>query len=263
MTRPSRLEGKVAIVTGGGTGIGRATAQLYAQEGAKVVVADIRAEDAEETMRSIRDSGGEATFVSADVSRGSDVEGLVGQTEELYGALHVVTANAGILGRASMTPLVDLSEEDVEQVMGVNFWGVWRSFKHAIPLVRRSGGGSFTATASVAAVRGYAGLSSYCASKAAVCGLVRSLALELAGEIRVNAVAPGGVATEIQRHTAEETGKPYVSPASGKTEDAAPWYRIADPSELAHAHLWLASDDSSFVTGQTLVVDGGRATVVT
>jgi NAD(P)-dependent dehydrogenase (short-subunit alcohol dehydrogenase family) len=252
-----RLKGKVAIVTGAGTGIGRATAQLYAEEGARVVVADIRVEDGEEVTREINDAGGDAIFVKTDVSKTSDCKALSEAAESHFGGLHVLTANAGILGRGNDTSLVDIPEEDFEQIMGVNFYGVAWSFKYAIEPIRRSGGGALTATASLAAHRGMPAIPAYCASKAAVVGLVQSLAVALQPEIRVNAVSPGRVATNLMSHFEEETGRKFVSRPGSINEQ--PYARAADPRELAHAHLWLASDDNSFMTGETLMLDNGRS----
>ncbi len=257
-----RLSGKVAVLTGGGTGIGRQTALLYAEEGAKVVVADIRPEDGAATTKAIVDAGGDAIFVRTDVSRSAEVQELVSAADSHFGAVHVMTANAGILGRGHNKSLVDITEEELKQIIDVNFWGVLWSFKHAIPVIQRSGGGSMTATASIAAIRGYPKFPAYCASKGAVTALVRSLAIDLGPEIRVNAVAPGTVATEIAQHNVEETGKPFAPPAGIPGAAELSYARPGDPRELAHAHLWLASDDASFVTGQTLVVDNGRTVAV-
>jgi NAD(P)-dependent dehydrogenase (short-subunit alcohol dehydrogenase family) len=140
------------------------------------------------------------------------------------------------------------------RIVDVNFWGVFRCFKHAIEPVRRSGGGAFTATSSVAAIRGYPNISAYTASKGAISALVRGLSVELVPDIRVNAVIPGGIATDAARHYEEDVGERLVSQFAG----AGPT-RVGDPREAAAAHLWLVSDDASFVTGQAIVVDNGRA----
>lgn len=254
-----RLSGKVAIVTGGGTGIGAETARLYAEEGARVVIGDIRPEDGEATVKAITDAGGEAIFVATDVSKAADVEALVAAAESEFGGLHVMTANAGILGRGHNKTLVDLSEEEIDQIMGVNFMGVVFSFKYAIPAIRRSGGGAMTATASLSGHRGYPKFPIYCASKGAVVALVRSVAADVMPEIRVNAVSPGTVATMIATHTEEDMGRAFVPPARSVSEE--PYARRSDPRELAHAHLWLVSDDASSVNGQALIVDNGRSII--
>lgn len=255
----NRLQGKVAAVTGAATGIGRATALLYAEEGAQVVVSDFRREEGESTAKAITDAGGDAIFVATDVSNGADVKQLIDAAESHFGALHVMTANAGILGRGAGKSLAELSEEEIDQAMSVNFGGVAKCFKYAIPLILKSGGGAMTATASLSAHRGYAKLPAYCASKGAVVALVRAVAADLVPDIRVNAVSPGTVATDIAAHNTEETGKPFVPPPGSRSEAA--YAKPADPRELAQAHLWLVSDDSSFVTGQALIVDNGRSVV--
>ena len=254
-----RLSGKVAIVTGGGTGIGREISRLYAEEGAKVVVADIRPDDGEQTTKLIVDAGGDAVFVPTDVSKTDDVQNLVAAAKERYGALHVMTANAGILGRGHNKSLVDLPEDEIDQIMSVNFGGVVRAFKYAIPAILESGGGAMTATASLSAHRGYAKFPAYCASKGAVVAFVRSVAADLLPDIRVNAVSPGTVATEIAVHMAEESGREFVPPPSAGAGE--PYTRPAHPRELAQAHLFLVSDDASFITGQALIVDNGRSAI--
>jgi NAD(P)-dependent dehydrogenase (short-subunit alcohol dehydrogenase family) len=247
-----RLAGKVAVVTGGATGLGRAIAVLYAEEGAKVVVGDRRAEEGQETVDRVRGSGGEAIFVRTDVTVGNDVKALVEAAESTYGRVHVMTANAGILGRSVGVPFADVPEDDFNEVMAVNFSGVVNAFKHAIPAIQRSGGGAMTATGSVTSHRGRARADAYCASKHAVLGLVRSLAIDLAPAIRVNLVSPGNMATEIGRHAAESRGE-TVAPRP--KPPGSP--RAADPREGAHVHLFLVSDEGRFVNGQSIVADDG------
>ncbi len=253
----SRLRDRVAIVTGSATGIGRQIAMLYAEEGARVVVSDVRASDGAETVKRIRDAGGEAIFVEADVSKSSEVAAVVEAAVREFGALHIMTANAGVMGRGTRKSLVEITEDEFREIMAINFDGVWLAFRHAIPEIERAGGGAMTATASLAAHRGGAKLPAYCASKGAVVALVRSVAADLAPRIRVNAVSPGAVATELMAHTAESLG---VDPAS--MTPTTSWGGLADPRDIAQAHLFLVSDASRFMTGQALIVDGGRSSIL-
>jgi NAD(P)-dependent dehydrogenase (short-subunit alcohol dehydrogenase family) len=248
-----RLAEKVAIVTGAATGIGRETACLFAEEGARVVVADVREREADETVDRIRRYGGEAFFVKTDVSNGADVRALVDEAETQFGSVHIMVANAGIMGRGHRKTLVEITEEEFREIMAVNCDGVWLSFKYAIPAILRAGGGAMTATASVAGLRGNATFPAYCASKSAVLGIVRSVAADVGPTIRVNAVAPGAVRTEISAHTAEAKG---LDPAQGVGIPEPEL--IGEARDVAHAHLYLVSDEARFVQGQALVVDGGR-----
>jgi NAD(P)-dependent dehydrogenase (short-subunit alcohol dehydrogenase family) len=252
-----RLNGRVAIVTGAGTGLGRETAILYAEEGAKVVVADVRAPEGEETVSRIAAAGGDAIFVTADVSSVDAVRALVATAEQHYGALHVMTANAGILGKGAGKTLGEVSEEELEQIMAVNFWGVCHSLKQSIAPIERAGGGAMTVTASLAGHFGYPTLPGYVASKHAILGLVKSLAADLAPRIRVNAVSAGSMATEIAAHTAEAQGRPPAPDGPVLQPTSGDHFR-AHPRQVAFAHLFLASDEASFVSGQALIVDGGR-----
>lgn len=249
-----RLAGRVAIVTGAGTGLGREIARLYAREGAAVVVSDIRADDGAETVRSIEAAGGEATFVEANVARSDEVSALVAAAEERYGALHVMTANAGVLGPGATKPLVDTTDEEFEGVLAVNLLGAARAFRYAIPAIRRAGGGAMTATSSIAAQRGIPSLPLYCASKGGVEALVRALAVELWPEIRVNAVTAGSMTTPILDHWLEEQGLPPQQETPLQATSV-----ISDPAVVARTHLFLVSADSAFVTGHSLVADGGRS----
>jgi NAD(P)-dependent dehydrogenase (short-subunit alcohol dehydrogenase family) len=259
----NRLSGKVAIVTGAATGLGRETAILYAEEGAQVVVADFREPEGQATVERILSAGGDSFFVRADVSSRDDVKALVEATEARYGALHIMTANAGILGPSMGKRLGEISEEEIEEVMAVNFWGVCHSLKYAIDPIRRAGGGAMTVTSSIASHFGYRDLPAYTASKHAVIGLMRSLAADVGPEIRVNAVSAGSMVTEIRTHAVQArlAGSESLPGGSPTSDAGAKSSRFrGDPRQVAFAHLFLVSDEASFISGQALLVDGGRTT---
>jgi len=243
-----RLDNKVAIITGAGMGMGQAGALLFAREGARVVVVDWNAEAGEETVKKIRDSGGEAIFVKADVSRARDVENVVKKTVASYGKLDIIYNNAAIIGRPAFTE--DVTEEEWERIMSINLKGVWLGMKYAIPEMLRRGGGSIINTASQCGDRGTRNLSPYCAAKGGVLALTRITAMELAKKnIRVNALNPGIIGSPMVLAMPEEEIRGF--------EAIIPQGRLGKPEEIAYAALFLASDESSHVTGHTLVVDGG------
>ncbi len=245
------LEGKAALVTGASSGIGRATALVFAREGAKVVVADVVVAGGEETVRLIKTVGGEAVFVKADVSKAAEVEAMVNTAVAAYGRLDCAHNNAGIEGAMSTT--TDYAEEDWDRVIRINLKGVWLCMKSEIAQMLKQGGGAGVNTASGAGLVGLANMSAYVASKHGVIGLTKTAALEYAkAGIRVNAVCPGVIQTPM---VARVTGRqPQLAEALVAAE---PVGRVGQPEEIAEAVVWLCSEAASFVTGHAMAVDGG------
>ena len=245
------FEGKVALVTGGGSGIGRATALAFAREGAKVVIADRNLQRGEETASMIRDAGGTARFRRTDVSIAADIEALVDYTMTTYDQLDLAFNNAGIEG--DVKPLADQTEVNFDAVMNINVKGVWLSMKYEIPQMLRQGGGAIVNSSSVAGVVGFPGIGIYAASKHAVIGLTKTAALEYSGQgIRINAVNPAAIDTEMIDRLADGMNTKKSDLAS-----LHPIGRIGFVQEVAEAVLWLCSSKASFVTGHSLMVDGG------
>ena len=248
-----KLDGKVAIVTGAASGIGRASARLFAEEGAKVVLADWDEEKGRQAAEEISQSGGTATFVKVDVSQPEDAEAMVRTALESYGRLDVLFNNAGIEGEQK--PTADCSLENWDRVISINLKGVFLGMKYGIPAMLKGGGGSIINTASTAGLAGWPALPAYSASKGGVIQLTKTAALEYARKgIRVNAICPGGIWTAlVERFTAG------LSPEAiqKNVEAAHPIGRFGQPEEVARLALFLASDDSSFCTGAPFLVDGG------
>jgi NAD(P)-dependent dehydrogenase (short-subunit alcohol dehydrogenase family) len=247
-----QLIGKVALVTGAGSGIGRASAIAFARAGAKVVVADVTVAAGEETVALARAQNTDALFVRADVSQRADVEQMVRAAVEMYGRLDFAHNNAGVSG--PQAPLADYSEETWDRVIAINLKGVWLCMKYELQQMVRQGGGAIVNTSSVAGLKGSQGVSAYVASKHGIVGLTRAAALEYArSNIRINAVAPGTIHTAmIDRFTG---GDDRLLQQFAESE---PIGRLGTPEEVAEAVVWLCSDNSSFVTGTVLSVDGGR-----
>jgi NAD(P)-dependent dehydrogenase (short-subunit alcohol dehydrogenase family) len=246
------MEGKIALVTGGGSGIGRATAIVFARDGAKVVVADVTVEGGEETVRRIRDAKGEAIFVKTDVSQAVEVAALINAAVETYGRLDCAFNNAGIAG--TLATVADCTEENWERVINTNLKGVWLCMKYEIRQMLEHGGGAIVNTSSVYGLVGARrGLPAYVASKHGIVGLTKAAALEYAqAGIRVNAVSPGGVYTPMQEGFIQGN-----SQVKAQIDASHPIGRMGTPAEIAEAVVWLCSDAASFVTGHTLVADGG------
>ena len=245
-----QLENKIAMVTGGTSGIGRAAAIALGTAGAKVVIAGRRETEGNETVQLVQDAGGEAIFIQADVTKESDIQNLVEATIRKYGKLDIAFNNAGV---ESMGPITDVNEAEYRKVFDINVWGVLASIKHEVPAMLKSGGGSIINTCSIAGHVGMAGASIYIGTKHAVEGITKTTALELAKEgIRVNAVAPAAIETDMVDRFAGKEGdmRDYLT-------SLHPIGRMGKPHEIADAVVFLASDQSSFVTGHSLVVDGG------
>ncbi len=245
------LAGKVALITGGTSGIGRHTAVLFAKEGAKVVFTGRREAEGHETLAMVRAAGGEWHFVPGDVSKAADVEKFVQQTAEKFGRLDVAFNNAGVEG--NWIPIIDQTEADFDRVIAINLKGVWLSLKYEIQqMLKQGGGGAIVNMSSVAGLTGFAGAGTYIASKHGVLGLTKTAALEYAkAGIRINAVCPAVIETPMAERA-------FADPAIEKRVLAQhPIGRFGKPTEIAEAVLWLSSDKSSFMTGHEIVLDGG------
>jgi NAD(P)-dependent dehydrogenase (short-subunit alcohol dehydrogenase family) len=244
--------GRVALVTGGGSGIGRASALRFANAGAHVVVSDISPDSGAETARLIAAAGGEATFVPADVSVEAQVAGLVSETIERYGRLDCAHNNGGIEG--PLSTVVDLGEDDWDRVIDINLKGVWWCLKYEIPAMLARGGGAIVNTGSVSGLKGFPPLlPAYVASKFGVVGLTAVTARYYASQgIRINAICPGAIDTPMLDRIGEGAARLGI-PAVAEN----PAGRLGTPAEVAAAVVWLCSDAASFITGQTLTIDGG------
>ncbi|HKD67692.1 MAG TPA: SDR family oxidoreductase [Candidatus Binataceae bacterium] len=245
-----QMQGKVALVTGGGSGIGRAASIAFARAGARVVIGDVVAEGGNRTVELIKDTGGDATFVQTDVTLAKQVERLVKTAIDTYGGLDCAYNNAGVEGSAA--GLVECTEEDWQRVIAVNLTGVWLCMKHEIPAMIKRGGGAIVNTSSILGLVAAPAIPGYVASKHGVAGLTKEAALEFAkSNIRVNAVCPGAIQTPMIERTLADgmSEKELVAPQAIQ--------RLGKPEEIAAAVVWLCSDAASFVTGVTMPVDGG------
>ncbi len=249
----AELQGRVALVTGGGGGIGRATSLLLAREGAAVAVVDLDESAAVATVEEIHRAGGRAVSLAADVSSQQDAQGAVERTCQEFGALHILFNNAGITRRASV---LDTTIEEWDRVVAVNLRGVFLMSRFAIPRIIDSGGGSVVNTGSGWGLVGGGDAASYCATKAAVVNLTRAMAIDHArGNVRVNCVCPGDTDTDMLTNEGQQLGvdrEEFLRESGDR-----PLGRVGRPEEIAQAVLYLVSERSSFVTGTTLVVDGG------
>lgn len=261
MRSENRLENRVALVTGGGSGIGEAAAVLFAREGARVAILGRTKEKLEETVKRITDAGGEALAVQGDVSRYPDMERVVGEVVEKWGRLDVVFANAGING--VWAPIDELKPEEWEKTIAINLTGTFFTIKAAVPALRKQGGGSVIVTSSINGTRVFSnsGASAYSSTKAGQVALTQMLALELAKDrIRVNVICPGAIDTEIEEHTERRDLDKAKEPAEFPEGDLP----LTDgkpgkAEQVAKLALFLASDDSDHITGTPVWIDGGQS----
>jgi NAD(P)-dependent dehydrogenase (short-subunit alcohol dehydrogenase family) len=248
MARPDRFTGKVALVTGAASGIGRATALAFAAEGARVAIFDRTAVALRETEAALKQAGGEVLAIACDVSIPEQVEAAVAQVVERFGRLDIAFNNAGVENKA--TPLHEIELQEWDRILNINVRGTFVCMKHEIAQMVRHGGGVVVNTSSGAGIRGVAGGASYAASKHAIIGMTRSAALDYAKQnIRVNAILPGNIETPMMDR--------FTGGDLHKAIDLEPVGRLGKPEEIAEAVLWMCSDLGRFVTGSSVVVDGG------
>lgn len=246
------LKGKVALITGAGSGVGRASALAFAREGAKVVVADIDVKSGKQTVQMIKEAGGEAHFVEADVTQAAEVEAMVDEVIKTYGRLDCAHNNVGV--EQMVTPITECTEEQFDHIIEANLKSCWLCLKYELIYMAKHGGGAIVNTSSVAGLYGAPNCSLYVASKHGVNGLTKSAAMEYAkAGIRVNSVCPCGVRGTPMWKRINAANPDFVA----KTAAMIPMGRNAEPEEVADAVVWLCSDAASFITGQPVSVDGG------
>ncbi len=250
-----RLKNKVAVITGGGAGIGRATCELFAEEGAAVVVAERDEAAGREVVQAIVARGGRAHFVQTDVAKEASIQGMVADAEKAFGRIDILVNNAAVF----VLKGIDASVEEWREILDVNVVGPALCAKYCVPVMRRGGGGAIVNLGSISSVIAQPQMVTYNTTKAAIANMTRCMAMDLAGDnIRVNAVGPGAVWTQIvQRLTSEAGMDRAAADADSEWGGAHLLKRIADPREIAYPILFLASDEASFITGSLLMVDGG------
>lgn len=250
-----RLDGKVALITGAASGIGRAAALRFAREGARVVVADVQDDAGAATVAEIAAAGGRGLFVHADVSRSDDTEQMIAAAEAQFGRLDILFNNAGV---GKHIPFAELTEAHWDRIIAIDLRGVFLGCRYGVPALQRAGGGVILNTASQAGLQGHANNQAYCAAKAGVINFTRSLARDLARQrIRVNALCPGGTDTPILRdYIPAGADADYIARS---VAPRTPFGRLARPEEVAAAALFLVSDEASFVSGVALPVDGAAS----